>query len=77
MEDWAIFILEYGKKHFVTKLQLTSLTFAEYDFGVKYSDKSVLKFSIFDAIKICKANSFVGVMIGIMNSEGKQRLMVA
>ena len=71
--DWAIFIIKYGLKNFVTRIENGDFI-SQTDGGVKYSDPSVLKFTSDEADKIIKRNKNLGDKYGIVNSTGREIL---
>lgn len=73
---WAVFKIWYGKKSFVTKLakEVSNNLVKETDYGVKYSDLSVPKFSYEKAKSIIAHNIGIDDKWGIVNKDGVQKL---
>ena len=72
-EKYAIFKIFHGKKNWVVGINKND-TFGTYDNGVRYSDKSVLKFSKEKAVELVNKNKGIG-KFGIVGSDGKQVLI--
>ena len=75
-DDWAIFKIDrgYGKCFVTTLSQITRGTFQECNYEVKYSDPSVLKFTLEKAKDLIKKNIWFGEKYGVVNSRGLQKL---
>jgi len=70
---WAVFRISYGEKCFVTSLGGGDKLFiTTCHYGIKYSDPTVLKFSLEDAKKIAERNQTQSKRVGIVNSKGLQ-----
>ena len=75
-ETWAIFRVSKGYgKCFVTSLSgVMKDSFGTCDYKVKYSDPSVMKFTLERAKEIIKKNIWIDDKLGVVNDRGIQKL---
>lgn len=72
----VIFKLFHGKKNFVTKMNITSGFFTNYDSDVKAFDSKTVKFGGNGyALRCIKINRHLGDIFGIVDVNGEQELI--
>lgn len=73
--SWAVFRVKSGEKCYVTSINKHfrgQLSIGTCHYGIKYSDPTVLKFSLEEAKKIVEDNYSFYDKLGIVNNKGVQ-----